>query len=208
MHRLSDLFARLARDIYPPRDGRVEVLSAPPGKSQAVVAFTEHMVVATSLDRADVETQLAITPDPLSVPFLAWLGGRLGVQPSPTRVVLMAKGTGEGSTVLTKRDDLAGISSVTKHLIDRSDGEVYSDAYGQSILVLGRGLAGRRELAVEVMASQRRAGTGRRLVRSAVALTPVGEPLFAQVGAGNAASLRAFYNAGFRPIGAEVLFPS
>jgi len=34
-----------------------------------------------------------------------------------------------------------------------------------------------------------------------------GEPLFAQVAPGNAASLRAFLAAGFVPIGAEVLFP-
>jgi hypothetical protein len=37
-------------------------------------------------------------------------------------------------------------------------------------------------------------------------LTPLGEPLFAQVATGNAASLRAVQAAGFRPIGAEVLF--
>jgi RimJ/RimL family protein N-acetyltransferase len=37
-------------------------------------------------------------------------------------------------------------------------------------------------------------------------LTPPGEPLFAQVAPGNAASLRVVEAAGFRPIGAEVLF--
>ena len=124
-----------------------------------------------------------------------------------TRVVLVAKGTGEGSPILVRRDDLTGFLKVAQHMVDRDDVEVYSDQYGQSILVMGSGLAGRRELAVQVVASQRRAGTGRRLVRSAIALTPQGVPLFAQVGAGNAASLRAFYNAGFRPVGAEVLFP-
>jgi hypothetical protein len=37
-------------------------------------------------------------------------------------------------------------------------------------------------------------------------LTPPGEPLFAQVTPGNAASLRVVEAAGFRPLGAEVLF--
>jgi hypothetical protein len=43
-------------------------------------------------------------------------------------------------------------------------------------------------------------------VAAARNLTPPGEPLFAQVAAGNAASLRALGAAGFRPLGAEVLF--
>jgi hypothetical protein len=37
-------------------------------------------------------------------------------------------------------------------------------------------------------------------------LTPPGEPLFAQVAPGNAAPMRVVGAAGFRPIGAEVLF--
>jgi hypothetical protein len=39
-----------------------------------------------------------------------------------------------------------------------------------------------------------------------IRLAPRGEPLFAQVAPGNAASLRAFLAAGYRPVGAEVLF--
>jgi GNAT superfamily N-acetyltransferase len=52
----------------------------------------------------------------------------------------------------------------------------------------------------------RNRGLGRRLVAAARHLTPPGEPLFAQVAAGNAASLRAVVAAGFRPLGSEVLF--
>jgi RimJ/RimL family protein N-acetyltransferase len=37
-------------------------------------------------------------------------------------------------------------------------------------------------------------------------LIPKGDVVFAQVAPGNAASLRAFLAAGFRPIGSEVLF--
>ena len=209
MHRLTELFDRLARDIYPPRDGAVEIVDSPPGKTDAVVAFTAHHVVAGSVDADLLRNQLegGDLETAMSPAFLTWFGGQLGSEPSAMRVVMVAKGTGEGSTDLILRDDLSGHLGVADQLVNRENIQLYSDGYGQSVLILGDGLAGRRELSVQVPASQRRAGTGRRLVRSAIALTPRGAPLFAQVSAGNAASLRAFYNAGFRPIGAEVLFP-
>jgi GNAT superfamily N-acetyltransferase len=67
------------------------------------------------------------------------------------------------------------------------------------MLLLGAGLAGRRELAFEVEPAWRNRGLGRRLAAAARHLTPPGEPLFAQVAPGNAASLRAVLAAGFRP---------
>lgn len=209
MHRLTDLFNRLARDVYPPRDDMVEVLDSPPGKTDAIVAFTSHHVIAVGIDADLVRSQLDAADDaaPMRAPFLTWVGEQLGSRPGSLRVVMVAKGTGVGSEVLERRDDMYRHTRVAAALVNRENVELYSDKYGQSILVLGEGLAGRRELSVQVPASQRKAGTGRRLVQGAIALTPKDQPLFAQVAAGNAASLRAFYNAGFRPIGAEVLFP-
>ncbi len=210
MHRLTDLFTRLARDVYPPRDDLVEILESPPGKTDAVVAFTSHHVVAGSVDPDQVRSHLDPEDDaaPMRAPFLAWMGEQLGSRPGSLRVVMVAKGVGGGGAEhLERRDDMYGHTRVAAALVNRENVELYSDKYGQSILVIGEGLAGRRELSVRVPASQRQAGTGRRLVQGALALTPKGVPLFAQVAAGNAASLRAFYNAGFRPIGAEVLFP-
>ena len=46
-----------------------------------------------------------------------------------------------------------------------------------------------------------------RLAIAARGCVPEGEPLFAQVAPGNAASVRSVLAAGFRPIGSEVLFP-
>lgn len=209
MHRLSELFSRLSRDIYPPRDGKVEITPSPPGKCDAVVAFTSHHVVAGDVDPGEVRKQLegGDADAPMRPAFLTWFGNQIGSSPGTLCVVMVAKGTGEGSPLLTKRDDLSGHLGVAAELVNRENIELFSDRYGQSVLILSDGLAGRRELSVQVLSSQRRAGTGRRLVSSAIALTPRGIPLFAQVEAGNAASLRAFYNAGFRPVGAEVLFP-
>ena len=67
-------------------------------------------------------------------------------------------------------------------------------------------MAGRVEVSVEVEPEARARGLGRSLARAALALAPAGEPVFAQVSPGNAASLRAFLAAGYRPIGSEVLF--
>jgi GNAT superfamily N-acetyltransferase len=88
----------------------------------------------------------------------------------------------------------------------RGDLQVWTDPGGAGVLLLGRGLAGRREVAFEVDPARRNRGLGRLLVAAARHLVPPGEVLFAQVTPGNAASLRVVEAAGFRPIGAEVLF--
>jgi L-amino acid N-acyltransferase YncA len=74
------------------------------------------------------------------------------------------------------------------------------------MVVLGRGLADRLELSVEIAADRRDRGLARRLVAAALAAAAPVEPVFAQVAAANAASLRALQPAGFAAVGAEVLF--
>jgi L-amino acid N-acyltransferase YncA len=74
------------------------------------------------------------------------------------------------------------------------------------VVIIGRGLAGRLEVSIEVNPDRRGGGIGSRLAKAALSLTPANEPLFAQVSPGNVASLRAFLAAGYRPICSEVLF--
>lgn len=69
--------------------------------------------------------------------------------------------------------------------------------------MLGRGIAGRLEVSVEVDDGVRHRGLGRALVTAARQLAP--EPLWAQVAPGNARSMRAFQAAGYRPVGSEAL---
>lgn len=208
MHRLAELYERLSRDNYPPRDDAVEVVGAPPGRASAVVAFTQHHVIAADVDPDEVKAHLDAgdVGGPMRARFLVWLADAIGAEPGSLTVVLYGKGRGVGSAFLVPRDDLTEHPRVKRAMRWREDVELYGDPVGSSVLVLGRGLAGRLELSVEVPASQRRASTGRRLVQAALDLAPRNEPVFAQVAAGNAASLRAFYNSGFRPIGAEVLY--
>ena len=75
-------------------------------------------------------------------------------------------------------------------------------------MILGRGLADRWEVAVEVAPQARGRGLGRALAMAARSLLPQGRPVWAQIAPGNAASVRAFLAAGYDPVGAEALLIS
>jgi GNAT superfamily N-acetyltransferase len=187
----------------------VEVWPAPEGPVDAVLAFTAHHVVAAAVDPDLVAARLP--PGDLSAPvgaaFLGWLGERLGSRPGSLDVVLAAGGLGGTPPLeLTPAAGLDRHQRVARSLRYRDDLRVWTALEGAGVLVLARGMAGRRELAFEVDPARRNRGLGRLLVAAARQLTPPGEVLFAQVAPGNAASLRVAAAAGFRPIGAEVLF--
>ena len=75
------------------------------------------------------------------------------------------------------------------------------------MLVVGRGVCGRWELAFEVEPDARNRGLGRRLIEAGRDMVPAGASVWAQIAPGNAASMRAGIAAGFVPVGSEVLFP-
>jgi hypothetical protein len=208
-HPLLGVLVDAARGRPPAPDGAVEVLPGLPGPVDAVLAFTAHHLVVADVDPELVAARL---PDgdlaaPMSPAFLAWLGGLLGSRPGSLDVVLAAEGLrGAPPLELARVADPGRHPRLVEALRHRSDVEAWSDPERAGLLLLGRGLAGRRELAYEVEPARRNRGLGRWLVAAARHLTPPGEPLFAQVAAGNAASLRALQAAGFRPLGAEVLF--
>ena len=207
--RLLRLLEDAALGSPPPADGVVEVWPAPEGPVDAVLAFTAHHVVAAGVEPGRVAARL---PDgdlgaPMTPGFLGWLGERLGSPPGSLDVVLAAEGLG-GDPPLELRPGPGPDRHprATRALRYRRDLQVWTDSEGAGVLVLGRGLAGRREVAFEVDPARRGRGLGRLLVVAARHLVPAGEALFAQVTPGNAASLRVVEAAGFRPIGAEVLF--
>ena len=207
--RLLRLLEDAALGSPPPADGVVEVWPAPEGPVDAVLAFTAHHVVAAGVEPDLVAAQL---PDgdlgaPMSPGFLGWLGERLGSLPGSLDVVLAAEAVG-GDPPLALRSgaDPDRYPRAARALRYRRDLQVWTDPEDAGVLVLGRGLAGRREVAFEVDPARRGRGLGRLLVAAARHLVPAGGVLFAQVTPGNAASLRVVQAAGFRPIGAEVLF--
>jgi GNAT superfamily N-acetyltransferase len=103
-------------------------------------------------------------------------------------------------------DDASDHPRIQRSRRYRPDTRAHRTADGAGLLAVGCGLAGRWEAAFEVRPEVRGRGLGRALAAAALHLVEPGQPLFMQVAAGNAASLRAVLAAGLAPIGAEVLF--
>jgi hypothetical protein len=207
MNPLLDLLVRAARGELPREDGSVAVLPAPPGRAAAVVAFTAHHVVAADVYEQAVWAEIprGHLSAPMSAPFLVWLGRQIGSEPGSLDVFLAAEHDDSLLDELVELDDVDH-PRVRRARRYRDEVRVFRGVDGAGIVVIGRGVAGRWEVTFEVEPDRRNRGTGRRLARAARGLVPPGEPLFAQVAPGNAASLRATLSAGFRPLGSEVLF--
>jgi GNAT superfamily N-acetyltransferase len=201
---------RAAADGRPPEsDGVVEVLPQQ-GLAAAVVAFSAHFLVCAEVDPTWVHDRLP--PGDYSAPhgarFLTALADRIGSDIGALDVVLAqpqdptaADGLALGE--IEARDH----PRVVRALRYREDVRVWRTPDHAGHVLIGRGLAGRWEMAFEVDPSARGAGLGRRLARSAIALVPPGEVVWAQVSPGHPASLRAVLAAGYRPVCAEVLLP-
>lgn len=210
-HPLLGFLLDAADGRFPPADGGVTVLPALPDGLTCSVAFTGHAVIATARPEPAAR---AHGPDgfggSLAPGFLTWLAGpdgRIGV----TDVTLVASGTrgpSAGRAPLPECHDLDGHPRVRyARSLRRTALRVYGDARG--LVTLAEGIAGRRELSIELhdgdSDSPYGRGHGRALLRDALALVAAGEPVFAAVSPGNARSLRAFLAAGFTPLGSEVL---
>jgi hypothetical protein len=117
--------------------------------------------------------------------------------------VLVARGTDATGSPLPVRTDLGEHPRVQRAQRYRPDATVYGDERG--LVAIGHGLVGRLELSVELLVGEHGLGSGRALISAGLELVDTGEPVWAQVAPGNAASLRAFLSCGFVPIGAETL---
>jgi GNAT superfamily N-acetyltransferase len=173
------------------------------------VGFTAHHVVAAGVGAEEVAAALP-TDDlgaAMDARFLAWLGERLGTPPGMIDAVLAADAvSGPAAVALRPVSSQVSNARVQRASRYRRDLRVFKDDAASAFVTLGRGLAGRLEVSIEVEPDRRDAGFGRTLAEAARTLCPPDEPVFAQVTPGNARSLRAFLAAGFRPIGSEVLF--
>jgi hypothetical protein len=201
-HPLAEILEAAAAGRFPPADGAVEVLPPDPAGWWAVVAFTGHSYVLTETDIEELRERGADGIGGASKPeVLQWLAGPNGHAGSLDAVLVA---TARPGPTLPRRDDLTDHPRVRRATSHRTDVEVFGDDTG--LVVVGRGLVGRRELSVELLPSTPGgAGHGRRLVRAGLAALAPGEHCWAQVAPGNAASLRAFLACGFTPIGSEVL---
>ncbi|GAA2332633.1 hypothetical protein OHT20_30360 [Streptomyces caniferus] len=202
-HPLLGMFLDAADGRFPPAEGQVTVLPPLPGGLECSVAFTGHAVIATALSASEVRAKgpdgygASLAPD-----FLRYLAGREGWIDSVDAVVV-ARGA-SAPPCLPERLDAEDHPRVRHARALRTDVRVHGDERG--LVTLADGLAGRREMSIELdRPGSGGAGLGRSLLRDALTLLPAGEPVFAAVAPGNARSLRAFLAAGYRPLGSEVI---
>ena len=202
-HPLAALLEDAARGRFPAPDGQVELLPAA-GPAMAVVGFTAHYAIAADVPVAWLRERL---PEgdllaPLSAPFLAELGRKIGRRDDGIDVVLTAAGL-DGDPALTETG-AAAHPRAARAFARREDVRVFEG--DGAVVTFGRGLAGRAEVSIEVDPHARGRGVARRALVEGRKLVGPGGVVFAQVAPANAPSLRAFLRAGFEPIGSEALF--
>jgi GNAT superfamily N-acetyltransferase len=201
---LATLLRGVEEGRLPPADGSRTVLPQPSPREAAVVAFTAHIVVAADIDPAWVD--MTLPPDDLSgvftPPFLGALADKTGRRVNAIDMVALAPpGEGAAGVALTAvESDHPRVRRARRY---RDDVRVWTAEGG--VVVLGRGLAGRWEVGIEVERGYRNRGLGRALAAAARGLVPDGRPLWAQIAPANAASVRAFVAAGYAPVGMEAL---
>lgn len=209
---LAGLLRGVASGAVTEFPGDLSVVAQPSPREAAVLAFTGHSVVAADVDERWVRARIppGDLSAPLCPPFLSALADRLGRRVNNIDLVAVAAVLpGEPPMALVEHSR-GEHPRVRRALRYRDDVRVWTADGG--MVLLGRGLAGRWEVAVEVEPACRGRGLGRALARAARHLVgdvagPDGEPpqVWAQIAPGNAASVRAFLAAGFVPVGAEAL---
>jgi GNAT superfamily N-acetyltransferase len=209
MHPLRAVLDAAARGEFPPPDGRIDVLPPPDGRADVILGFTGHFVLAAPIDAAEVAARV---PEgdfsiPMSAPFLMWIAEKLGSRPTTFDALLCATGSGDGPPDWLHEVDGFDHPRVARAARYRTDMRLFATGERDAVLIVGRGICGRWEIGYEVAPDARGRGLGRRLVAAAPGLVPAGEPVWAQVAPGNAASLRSSAAGGFVPVAAEVLFP-
>lgn len=203
--KLARILAAAARGDFPPQDGATRVIRQPSARDAGVMAFTAHSVVFTDEDPAWVRAELAATDaDRLAAAmnpaFLAALMARTGRSTNTIDLVTVAGALPGGPDILLREIEDPDHPRVARALKARDGVRVWAADGG--VLVLGRGVAGRWECAVEVDEEVRGRGLGIALARAARHLVP-DSVVWSQQSPGNARSVRTFQTAGYRPVGSE-----
>jgi GNAT superfamily N-acetyltransferase len=204
MTTLADLLGQVERGEPLLTDPWLSVVPAPSG-NPVVLSFPGRIVVAADLDERWVRDQV---PDgdlsaPMNPPFLHALEQKLGRRVNCLDGLYLAPpSTGAPELPMREVDDLDH-PRVRRARRYRPELRIWTTDGG--VVVVGRGVAGRWESAIEVDPAYRGRGLGRALASAARHLGGEERPLWAQISPGNAASVRAFLAAGYRPVGAEAL---
>lgn len=202
---LGELLTDVASGRFPPADGGVTVLPQPSERDCGVFGFTGHAVIFTDADPDWVIGQLppGNLSAPLSSAFLQKLAVATNRRAGSIDVLSCARSLDGPPPIELVPEPESTHARVLRALNYRDEVQTWRADGG--IVLIGRGVAGRLETAIEVDPQRRGEGLGRRLANAARHLIPDGAVLWAQVAPANAASVRAFLAAGFSPVGAEVL---
>jgi GNAT superfamily N-acetyltransferase len=204
---LAALLHDVAAGRYPPPDGSVTIFPQPSARDAGVISFTAHSVIFIDVDPVWVRGQLppGDLSGPLLPPFLQAMCAKTGRRVNNIDLICVtAPRSGRPPLTLSPARAVSH-PRVARALRYRDDVRVWEAPGG--IVMLGRGVAGRWEVGIEVEPGYRGKGLGRELALAARHLVPGGAPLWAQIAPGNAASIRAFLAAGYEPVGAEALLP-
>ena len=203
--RLAALLADVAAGRYPAADGSVTIVPQPSARDAGVLAFTAHAVIFTDADPDWVHGQLPAgdLSGPLTPRFLQALCERTGRRADSIDLLTVTTPRPGPPPIRLAPDADPAHPRIARALGYRDEVRAWQADGG--VLLLGRGVADRWEVAIEVDSDRRGRGLGRDLAAAARHLVPAGAPLWAQIAPGNAASVRAFLAAGFTPVGAEAL---
>lgn len=205
--KLTDILKAAEGGEFPPADGGTTIVSQPSERDAGVLAFTAHTVIFLDEDPDWLRAMTAaLDCDPLAATmnpvFLAALVTRTG-RTAETIDLLSTAPALPGPPPLPLTEQNQDHPRVRRAHTHRD--EVRTWSVPGAVLTLGRGVAGRWEVSVEVAEQARGQGLGRALALCARHLVPPGAVVWSQQAAGNARSVRAFQSAGYRPVGAELL---
>ena len=182
------------------------ILPQPSARDAGVIAFTAHTVIFTDADPDWVQGPAPagdLSPRRSAPRSCRLWRQRTDRHATAVDILLRRAGCPDPPAIELTADADPAHPRIARALRYRDDVRAWQADGG--VVLLGRGVAGRWEVAIEVDPAVRGRGLGRALAAAARHLVPGGAPLWAQIAPGNAASVRAFLAAGFLPVGAESL---
>lgn len=205
-HPIQRVLQHAAQGNFPTPDGTTTVLPPCDGR-HGVVAMTAALFVMTDIAAGEILQRL----DPTDIgaamrsPFLTWLAQESGLACGFIDIVMARRGIGGTPQHLNDVDSHESPRAARSNE-HRDAVQIMAAADQRGVVTIGRGLARRLEMSIELPTDQRYRGLGTEMILDGLRAIDPEEVVFAQVSPGNAASLRAFLAADFRPVGAEVLF--
>jgi GNAT superfamily N-acetyltransferase len=200
---LADILTAASRGHMPRPGAGPTIVPQPSLRDAGVIAFTGHSVIFADLDEGWFRSRLSKDDlsAPLNPPFLSALEERMNRRVNNIDMLALASPCRGRPPIPLTEVMTADHPRIERARRYRDDIRVWTCPGG--ILIIGRGVAGRWEVAIEVDPAHQGRGMGRTLARASRHLSA--HPLWAQIAPGNAASVRSFLAAGYVPMGAEAL---